>query len=95
MISMGPKLSRCSLAPASPTASWAGRIAIEPEYCRRMECAVVGSGDYGRAAAIGRARAGAEIIAIDRRMDRLNLVKDEAAMAGSALDLARFVGDHS
>lgn len=46
-----------------------------------MKCAVVGLGDFGRAAAIGLARAGAEVIAIDRNMDRLNLVKDEVAMA--------------
>ncbi len=46
-----------------------------------MKCAVIGLGDFGRAAAIGLARAGAEVIAIDRSMDRLNLVKDEVALA--------------
>lgn len=46
-----------------------------------MKCAIIGLGDFGRAAAIGLARAGAEVIAIDRNMDRLNLVKDEVAMA--------------
>ena len=46
-----------------------------------MKCAVIGLGDFGRAAAIGLARAGAEVIAIDRNMDRLNLVKDEVAQA--------------
>ena len=46
-----------------------------------MKCAVIGLGDFGRAAAIGLARAGAEVIAIDRNMDRLNRVKDEVAMA--------------
>ena len=46
-----------------------------------MKCAVIGLGDFGRAAAIGLARAGAEFIAIDRNMDRLNLVKDEVALA--------------
>lgn len=46
-----------------------------------MKCAVIGLGDFGRAAAIDLARAGAEVIAIDRNMDRLNLVKDEVAMA--------------
>jgi trk system potassium uptake protein len=46
-----------------------------------MKCAVIGLGDFGRAAAIGLARAGAEVIAIDRNMDRLNLVKDEVALA--------------
>ena len=60
-----------------------------------MKCAVIGLGDFGRAAAIGPARAGVEVIAIDRSMDRLNLVKDEVALVGSVLDLARFVGDNS
>lgn len=46
-----------------------------------MKCAVIGLGDFGRAAAIGLARAGAEVIAVDRNMDRLALVKDEVAMA--------------
>lgn len=46
-----------------------------------MKCAVIGLGDFGRAAVIGLARAGAEVIAIDRNMDRLNLVKDEVALA--------------
>jgi len=46
-----------------------------------MKCAVIGLGDFGRAAAIGLARAGAEVIAVDRSMDRLNLVKDEVALA--------------
>jgi trk system potassium uptake protein TrkA len=46
-----------------------------------MKCAVIGLGDFGRAAAIGLARAGAEVIAIDRNMDRLNLVKNEVALA--------------
>lgn len=46
-----------------------------------MKCAVIGLGDFGRAAALGLARAGAEVIAVDRNMDRLNEVKDEVAMA--------------
>lgn len=46
-----------------------------------MKCAVIGLGDFGRAAAIGLARAGAEVIAIDRNMDRLTLVKDEVSLA--------------
>ncbi len=46
-----------------------------------MKCAVIGLGDFGRAAAIGLARAGAEVIAIDRNMDRLNQVKEEVALA--------------
>ncbi len=46
-----------------------------------MKCAVIGLGDFGRAAAIGLARVGAEVIAIDLSMDRLNLVKDEVTLA--------------
>jgi len=46
-----------------------------------MKCAVIGLGDFGRAVAIGLARAGGEVIAVDRSMDRLNLVKDEVALA--------------
>jgi len=46
-----------------------------------MKCAVIGLGDFGRAAAIGLARSGAEVIAVDRNMDRLNLVKDEVTFA--------------
>lgn len=46
-----------------------------------MKCAVIGLGDFGRAAAIGLARAGMDVIAVDRNMDRLNLVKDEVALA--------------
>ncbi len=46
-----------------------------------MKCAVIGLGDFGRAVAIGLARAGAEVIAVDRSMDRLNLVKEEVALA--------------
>ena len=46
-----------------------------------MKCAVIGLGDFGRAAAIGLARAGAEVVAIDRNSDRLNLVKDEVSLA--------------
>lgn len=46
-----------------------------------MKCAIIGLGTFGRAAAIGLARAGAEIIAVDRSMDRVNAVKDEVALA--------------
>jgi trk system potassium uptake protein TrkA len=46
-----------------------------------MKCAVIGLGDFGRAVAIGLARAGGEVIAVDRSMDRLNMVKDEVALA--------------
>ncbi|MCL5098088.1 MAG: TrkA family potassium uptake protein [Candidatus Omnitrophica bacterium] len=46
-----------------------------------MKCAIIGLGDFGRAAALGLARAGAEVIAVDRNMDRLNAVKDEVTLA--------------
>jgi trk system potassium uptake protein len=46
-----------------------------------MKCAIIGLGDFGQAAALGLARAGAEVIAVDRNMERLNAVKDEVALA--------------
>ena len=46
-----------------------------------MKCAVIGLGDFGRAAAVGLARAGADVIAIDRDMERLDLVKNEVTLA--------------
>lgn len=46
-----------------------------------MKCAVIGLGEFGCALALGLARTGAEVIAVDTNMDRLNAVKDEVAMA--------------
>ncbi len=46
-----------------------------------MKCVIVGLGEFGRAAAVGLARAGAEVIAVDTKMERVNLVKDEVALA--------------
>jgi len=46
-----------------------------------MRYAVIGLGDFGRAVALGLARAGAEVIAIDKKMDRLDAVKEEVALA--------------
>jgi trk system potassium uptake protein TrkA len=46
-----------------------------------MKYAVIVLGDFGRAVALGLARAGSEVIAIDRNMDRLNAVKDEVTLA--------------
>ncbi|MHB1309078.1 MAG: potassium channel family protein [Limisphaerales bacterium] len=46
-----------------------------------MKCAIIGLGDFGRAAAVGLARSGAEVIAVDRSMDRVNALKDEVALA--------------
>lgn len=46
-----------------------------------MKCAIIGLGEFGRAAAVGLARAGAEVIALDRNMERVNEVKDEVTAA--------------
>jgi trk system potassium uptake protein TrkA len=46
-----------------------------------MKCAVIGLGEFGQAAAIGLARNGVEVIAVDVSMDRVNAVKDEVALA--------------
>jgi trk system potassium uptake protein TrkA len=46
-----------------------------------MKFAVIGLGEFGRSAALGLARKGAEVIAVDRSMDRINRVKDEVALA--------------
>ena len=46
-----------------------------------MKCAVIGLGEFGRAAALGLAREGVEVIAADTSMDRVESVKDEVALA--------------
>jgi trk system potassium uptake protein TrkA len=46
-----------------------------------MKCAIIGIGDFGRAAAIGLARAGVEVIAVDIDMDRLDTIKNEVSLA--------------
>ena len=46
-----------------------------------MKYAVVGLGEFGRSAALGLARKGAEVIAVDSDMERVNRVKDEVALA--------------
>jgi len=46
-----------------------------------MKYAVIGLGEFGRSAALGLARKGAEVIAVDISMERLNRVKDEVAFA--------------
>ncbi|MCP5517408.1 MAG: TrkA family potassium uptake protein [Verrucomicrobiales bacterium] len=46
-----------------------------------MKCAIIGLGELGRAAAVGLARAGAEVIAVDRDMRHVNSVKDEVSLA--------------
>lgn len=46
-----------------------------------MKYAVIGLGEFGRSAALGLARKGAEVIAVDIKMERLEQVKDEVALA--------------
>lgn len=46
-----------------------------------MKCAVIGLGEFGRAAAIGLTRNGADVIAVDIDMDRVNGVRDDVALA--------------
>lgn len=46
-----------------------------------MKCAVIGLGEFGRAAAEGLARNGVEVIAVDISMDPVNAVKDQVALA--------------
>lgn len=46
-----------------------------------MKVAIIGLGEFGQAMAIGLARGGVEVIAIDSRMERIDAVKDEVAMA--------------
>ncbi|MBI5380858.1 MAG: TrkA family potassium uptake protein [Opitutae bacterium] len=46
-----------------------------------MKFAIVGIGDFGRAAALGLARAGVDVIAVDNDMDRLDTIKGEVALA--------------
>lgn len=46
-----------------------------------MKYAVIGLGEFGTAAAVALTRSGAEVIAVDTNMDRVNDVKDEVALA--------------
>jgi trk system potassium uptake protein TrkA len=46
-----------------------------------MKCAVIGLGEFGHAAALGLAKNGVEVIALDISMDRVNAVKDQVALA--------------
>lgn len=46
-----------------------------------MKVAVIGLGEFGTAAALGLARNGSDVIAVDRSMDRVNTVKDEVSVA--------------
>lgn len=46
-----------------------------------MKYAVIGLGEFGSSAAVGLFRKGAEVIAVDSDMDRVNSVKDEVSLA--------------
>ena len=46
-----------------------------------MKCAVIGLGEFGMAAALGLAKDGVEVIAVDLNMDRVNAIKDQVALA--------------
>lgn len=46
-----------------------------------MKCAIIGLGEFGRALAVGLGRAGAEVLAMDRNMARVESVKDQVAVA--------------
>jgi trk system potassium uptake protein TrkA len=46
-----------------------------------MKFAVIGLGEFGRAAALGLAKNGVEVIAVDVSMDRVNSVKQAVALA--------------
>ena len=46
-----------------------------------MKYAVIGLGEFGSSAAVGLFRRGAEVIAVDTDMDRVNSVKDEVSLA--------------
>ena len=46
-----------------------------------MKCAVIGLGEFGRAAAEGLARSGVEVIAIDQKLEEVNQLKDRVSMA--------------
>jgi trk system potassium uptake protein len=46
-----------------------------------VKYAVIGLGEFGSSAAVGLFRKGAEVIAVDTDMDRVNSVKDEVSLA--------------
>jgi trk system potassium uptake protein TrkA len=46
-----------------------------------MKCAVIGLGEFGRAAAVGLAQNGVEVIAVDMDLNKVNGVKDHVALA--------------
>jgi len=46
-----------------------------------MKCAVIGLGEFGTAAAVGLAREGVEVIAVDAKIERVNAIKETVALA--------------
>jgi 6-phosphogluconate dehydrogenase (decarboxylating) len=56
-----------------------------------MKYAVIGLGEFGSSAAVGLFRKGAEVIAVDVDMDRVNKVKDEVSLAVRRIEF----GGHS
>ena len=46
-----------------------------------MKCAVIGLGEFGRAAAVGLAAEGVEVIAVDVNMERVDSLKSQVALA--------------
>ena len=46
-----------------------------------MKYAVIGLGEFGSSAAVGLFRKGAEVIAVDANMNRVNSIKDEVSLA--------------
>jgi trk system potassium uptake protein TrkA len=46
-----------------------------------MKCAVIGLGEFGQAAAVGLARNGVEVIAVDVKLERVNAIKDQVTLA--------------
>jgi trk/ktr system potassium uptake protein len=46
-----------------------------------MKYAIIGLGEFGSSAAVGLFRKGAEVIAVDANIDRVNSIKDEVSLA--------------
>jgi trk system potassium uptake protein TrkA len=46
-----------------------------------MKYAVIGLGEFGSSAAVGLFRKGAEVIAVDANINRVNSIKDEVSLA--------------
>ncbi|MBI4660087.1 MAG: TrkA family potassium uptake protein [Verrucomicrobia bacterium] len=46
-----------------------------------MKCAVIGLGEFGQAVAVGLAKEGVEVIAVDASIERVNAIKDLVSLA--------------